>query len=190
MKDRIRSTIDPKDPTRSTIDPNDHIRSAIDPNDHIRSTLELKDRIRATMASNNRGQSTLDFLLGTVIFLLAVVIVIAVIPGMLDPFATGSEADPVIADRAVSTLVSDELSSPDSAITTPENVSAVFDQDESELATSLRIDESVRLNVTLDNRTGIIENVGPTPPSSGSVTAAWRVIFYEGAPANVTVRVW
>ena len=139
----------------------------------------------------DRGQSTLDFLLGTVIFLLAVVVVVAVVPGMLDPFATGTESHPVAADRAVSTLVTDEFSEPTSPyLATSDRVSAVFERDVSTLETELALPSTAQLNVTFVTGAGMLESVGETPPSSASVTTAWRVVSFEGAPANVTVRVW
>ena len=139
----------------------------------------------------DRGQSTLDFLLGTVVFLVAVMVVVAVVPGMLEPFSTGSEANPVIADRAVNSLLADELSDPGSPYsTTDAQVSAVFDRSEAELSQDLGVPDTASLNATITNQSGRLGAVGPTPPDTTSVTAAWRVVTYEGAPANVTVKVW
>ncbi|MFW5921966.1 MAG: DUF7287 family protein [Halodesulfurarchaeum sp.] len=140
---------------------------------------------------DDRGQSTLDFLLGTVIFLFAVIVVVAVVPGMLDPFATGSEAHPVAADRAVTTLATEDFVDADSPyVANQSRVETVLNQTESELASSLSVPERARLNVTLRSGAGVEHSVGPNPPSSGSVTSAWRVVSYEGAPANLTVRMW
>ncbi|MDZ7851033.1 MAG: hypothetical protein U5K70_09695 [Halodesulfurarchaeum sp.] len=139
---------------------------------------------------DDRGQSTLDFLLGTVIFLFAVLIVVAVVPGMLDPFATGSEAHPVAADRAVTTLATEDLADGSPYIATESRVKGVFNQTESELGHSLGIPDRARFNVTLRLAHETVGTVGPEPPSSGSVTSAWRVVSYEGAPANLTVRMW
>lgn len=138
----------------------------------------------------DRGQSTLDFLLGAVIFLIAVMVVVAFIPGMLDPFTTGSESHPVIADRAVSTLATEELATESQYMASESTVNDVFTQNESELIATLGLPDSIRLNVTMDNGTGRVGEVGPSPLSSRSATAAWRVIDYRGTPANVTVRVW
>lgn len=139
---------------------------------------------------SDRGQSTLDFLLGVVIFLIAIMIVVAVIPGMLDPFTSGSESHPVVADRAVSTLATEELGTESPYVASDSAVADVFDQSESELITTLGLPDSIRLNVTMDNRTGTVGSLGPIPPSAKSATAAWRVVDYNGSPANVTVRVW
>ncbi|MDR5657019.1 hypothetical protein RH831_07465 [Halodesulfurarchaeum sp. HSR-GB] len=141
---------------------------------------------------NDRGQSTLDFLLGIVLFLLAVTMVVGFVPGMLDPFVTGTEGHPVTADRAVSTLTSDKLATGESPyVTTRERVWAVInDSTEAELATALGVGNGARLNVTVTNRTAPVEQVGPVPPDTGSVTTAHRVISIDGQAATVTLRVW
>ncbi|MFB6085552.1 MAG: hypothetical protein ABEJ84_01885 [Halodesulfurarchaeum sp.] len=145
----------------------------------------------SSLRLDDRGQSTLDFLLGTVIFLFAVVIVVAVVPGLLDPFATGTESHPVVADRAVTTLATEELAAPDSPyVLTESRVSFVFAQNESELSAALAVRNRVRLNVTLRSANEMFGAVGPSPPTSGSVISAWRVVSYQGNPANLTVRVW
>ena len=139
----------------------------------------------------DRGQSTLDFLLGTVVFLVAVMVVVAVVPGMLNPFVTGSEPDPVIADRAVTSLVTDEIAAPSTPYSTTEpQVSDVFNRTEENLSRDLGLPERTTLNATITNQSGTIGAVGPTPPDERSVTAAWRYVTYEGGPANVTVKVW
>ena len=139
---------------------------------------------------SDRGQSTLDFLLGTVVFLLAVVFVVSVVPTMLDPFVTGSESQPLVADRAIETLVEDELGAAGSGTVDQERVVAVFDRSPSALRTDLGVPETVGLNATVQNRSGTVKSVGPTPPDRSSVTAARRAISVSGSPANVTVRVW
>ena len=138
----------------------------------------------------DRGQSTLDFLLGTVVFLLAVVFVVAVVPTMLDPFVTGSESHPLVADRAVDTVVENELGAGGSGTVSQERVETVFTRSESQLRTDLAIPEEVRLNATVRNRSGTAHSVGPAPPDRVSVTAARRVVTVSGSPANVTVQVW
>ncbi|AOW80391.1 hypothetical protein HTSR_1213 [Halodesulfurarchaeum formicicum] len=141
---------------------------------------------------NERGQSTLDFLLGIVLFLLAVTVVVGFVPGMLDPFVTGTEGHPVTADRAVTTLTSETLAVGESPyVTTGERVGAVINNStEAELATALGVGNGARLNVTVTNRTGTVEQVGTDPPDTGAVTAAHRVISIDGQAATVTLRVW
>ena len=138
----------------------------------------------------DRGQSTLDFLLGTVVFLLAVVFVVSVVPTMLDPFVTGTEPHPLVADRAAETLVEDELQAGGSGMVSQERVDAVFARSESALRTDLAVPETVSLNASVRNSTGIVRSVGPSPPDYGSVTAGKRVVTVSGSLTNVTVNVW
>jgi hypothetical protein len=138
----------------------------------------------------DRGQSTLDFLLGTVVFLLAVVFVVTVVPTMLDPFVTGTEPHPLVADRAVDTLVEDELGAAGTGIVAQDRVDTVFARSESALRTDLAVPETISLNATLRNGSGVVRSVGPAPPDRGSVTAARRVVTVSGSQSNVTVQVW
>ena len=46
-----------------------------------------------------RAQTTLDFLVGTTVFLLTVSAALVTVPGLIDPFATGMEAHSITADR-------------------------------------------------------------------------------------------
>ncbi|MFO7926580.1 MAG: DUF7287 family protein [Halobacteriota archaeon] len=61
------------------------------------------------MISTTRGQTTLDFAVGTGVFLLAVLFVVTYAPTMFDPFAGGSGTELIVADRAATTLSSDLL---------------------------------------------------------------------------------
>lgn len=141
---------------------------------------------------NDRGQSTLDFLLGAVIFLLAVIVVVAAVPGMIDPFVSGGESHPIVADRAVTNLATDTLTdSPENPyVLSQDKVDTTFGMTEAGLKETLGVPSSVTMNVTLTNGAGPIREFGPAPPSSRSITAAWRVAEYQGNPANITVRVW
>ncbi len=57
----------------------------------------------------NRGQTTLDFAIGTSVFLLAVVFVIMYAPTLFDPFAGGTGANLLVADRGATSLSGDFL---------------------------------------------------------------------------------
>ena len=59
--------------------------------------------------SRTRGQTTLDFAIGTSVFLLTVVFVVAYAPTLFDPFAGGTGADLLVADRAATSLSADLL---------------------------------------------------------------------------------
>jgi hypothetical protein len=57
----------------------------------------------------DRGQTTLDFAIGTSVFLLTVIFVIAYAPTLFDPFAGGTGGNLLVADRAATSLSGDFL---------------------------------------------------------------------------------
>jgi hypothetical protein len=59
--------------------------------------------------NRTRGQTTLDFAIGTSVFLLTVVFVIAYAPTLFDPFVGGTGTDLLVADRAATSLSGDFL---------------------------------------------------------------------------------
>ncbi len=59
--------------------------------------------------SRDRGQTTLDFAVGMSVFLLTTVVVVAFVPGMLEPFQTGPQQSTVVADRVATQLVEETL---------------------------------------------------------------------------------
>lgn len=141
---------------------------------------------------SDRGQSALDFLLGTVIFLLAVIVVVTFVPGMLDPFATETASHPVVADRAASTLAAEQLPTDgEPYLTTASRVDTVINsQSAAELKATLAVPDAVHLNVTLENDTATLGQAGTSPPGTESVTAARRTVSVDGQPATLVVRVW
>lgn len=141
---------------------------------------------------NRRGQTTLDFLIGTSTFLIAIGIIIAFVPGMIDPFTVGTEGHSVMANRAVDTLAQSELAEPEEPYMMKESaVDAVLNNstDTAAIKNRLGLGDSVDVNVTLTNDT-TTKWRGPSPPDSRSVTSAWRVVTYGGDRAELTVRVW
>ncbi|MFB6153390.1 MAG: hypothetical protein ABEJ27_03970 [Halodesulfurarchaeum sp.] len=139
----------------------------------------------------SRGQTTLDFLIGTSAFLLAVGFVVAFVPSIINPFTVGMEGHAVTANRAVDALVEDELASPENPyILNESRVKTVFSKSPSDLHDRLGIADSVAINVTLTNKSGVQKTIGPVPPDSRSVTTAWRVVSYWGDRAEIAVRVW
>ncbi len=63
-------------------------------------------------ASAGRGQTTLDFAIGTSLFLGIVLLVFLFVPGALDPFTEGAQAETVTADRVADDLAYGLLGSP------------------------------------------------------------------------------
>ncbi|WP_181685844.1 DUF7287 family protein [Halorhabdus salina] len=62
--------------------------------------------------SHSRGQTTLDFAFGISIFLLVLAFAFTFVPGMLQPFAQGTDAETVGANRAGDTLAEGMLGDP------------------------------------------------------------------------------
>ncbi|ACV10916.1 conserved hypothetical protein [Halorhabdus utahensis DSM 12940] len=63
-------------------------------------------------SSRDRGQTTLDFAFGVSIFLLVLAFAFTFIPGILQPFAEGTAAETVGANRAADTLAEGTLGDP------------------------------------------------------------------------------
>ncbi|MFB6113982.1 MAG: hypothetical protein ABEJ58_07765 [Halodesulfurarchaeum sp.] len=138
-----------------------------------------------------RGQTTLDFLIGTSVFLLAVFGVVLVVPGLVDPFATGMEGQAVTADRVATTLATDDLAGPETPFTLNDTATQhFFTSSEADVRDRLGIADDVHVNVTLTDYGGGMRTVGPTPPEHASVTTSWRLVYYKNETADLTVRVW
>lgn len=59
-----------------------------------------------------RGQTTLDFTIGMAVFLSVLLFVFTFVPGILAPFESTEEGDPMLADRVGDALAKDMLGSP------------------------------------------------------------------------------
>lgn len=138
-----------------------------------------------------RAQTTLDFLIGASIFLLTVGLVIGMVPGILDPFALEKSSAPVGANRAATTLATDELATVDSPYVLSEpTVGEFFALNESGVRERLGMDADISVNVTLENDSTRLEATGPPLPEDRSITSAWRVVSYDGEQATLRVRTW
>lgn len=58
-----------------------------------------------------RGQTTIDFTIGITVFLGIILFTLTFVPGILAPFDSGGEEQPVVADRIANTLTQDMLGS-------------------------------------------------------------------------------
>lgn len=59
-----------------------------------------------------RGQTTIDFAVGVGVFLIAVVFVLGLFPGLLQPFTSGPQEETVAADRSADNLAAGLLGDP------------------------------------------------------------------------------
>lgn len=56
-----------------------------------------------------RGQTTIDFTLGVVVFVVAILFVFAFVPGILSPFKLSGSEDPALSDRVADSLAQGTL---------------------------------------------------------------------------------
>lgn len=139
-----------------------------------------------------RAQTTMDFLVGTTVFLLTLSAVLVTVPGLSDPFVTGHESDTIIADRAAEALSTDILvsSTADPFVFRQSTVSGFFGQSKADAKDQLGIESSVNINATLANESTQRYAVGDAPPDSVDTSVAWRSGRLEGDDVELVVRVW
>lgn len=155
----------------------------------------------------DRGQTTIDFLIAISTFVIVVGFLFAFVPGTTLPFNDGQSANPLIADRAATHLVTDALADPaESSILAGERVVDFFDPDDDPNA-DLAIAGSKRVHVGITDSAGDPVTYsgtelrrGPKPPAeSGRVTIAQRTVALDEEPCRLempeerctlSVRVW
>lgn len=139
-----------------------------------------------------RAQTTLDFLVGTTVFLLTLSAVLVTVPGLVDPFATGQESNTITADRAAESLATDVLvASPSNPYVFESNAVSSFFTAPTDSKAVLGIESSVDLNVTLDvSSTPGKRTLGPRVPSRAETSVAWRSGTMNGNYTELVVRVW
>ena len=141
---------------------------------------------------SERGQMTIDYVVGFTIFLLTVGLVFTFIPLSFDPVRTEWGTQAMGADRAVSHLagsnLTDDAESPFVLNTTK---TQNFFAGTGSTADYLGLSPDVSANVTLENRTaGIVLSRGPVPSTQESVVVAKRSVLYKGSQYRLMVRVW
>jgi len=163
------------------------------------------------MSRPDRGQTTLDFAIGTGVFLLTVIFVLAYAPTVFDPFAGGTGANLIAADRAATTLSGDLLAvstaEPGTLSTAcvgaffGESVEGACDESFDDLDADLSLDGR-NVNVTLHSPDAGVESPAQpewaddplTRSNSGAapsdVAVATRTVSLDGGVYRLTVRVW
>ncbi len=166
----------------------------------------------------NRGQTTLDFAVGSSVFLLAVIFVVVYAPTLFDPFAGGTGTKLLVADRAATALSGDLLavSTADPGLLSAGCVGTFFDVDlEENVAranchTGADLEEFDEL-LALDGRNANVTIHELDSPASEPVEPSWadgplvrsnsasvpsdvavatRTVSIEGQQYRLTVRVW
>jgi len=97
-----------------------------------------------------RAQTTIDFAIGTSVFLITVAFVVAFVPGIFQPFADGPQEELAGIDRVADTLVYDLLDGGDDGATLDRRCTvAFFDGDSSDTGCNFDDSESFAAQVGL-----------------------------------------
>ncbi len=141
---------------------------------------------------SERGQMTVDYVVGITIFLLTVGLVFTFVPLSFDPVRTEWGTEAMTADRAVSHLTGSNLTdNAESPFVLNKTKTQQFFAGTGSLSGYLGLPGEVSANVTLENGTaGIVLNRGPTPSTQDSVVVAQRSVLYDGSQYRLIVRVW
>lgn len=172
-----------------------------------------RTRLRPSTA-DDRGQTTIDFVVGISIFLLVVAFVVLFVPGIFDPFDGTSRTQ--AADRFAATLANDALGDP----ATPAALNATctrsffemqnrtdtaadcgFDPTADTVEAALGTDR-YSVNVTVFDGAAVAEladpagegsvelSAGPPVPDNEAVATTRRVVLLDGRTLQLAVRVW
>ncbi|MBP1910088.1 DUF7287 family protein [Methanolobus bombayensis] len=154
---------------------------------------------------DNNGQITIDYLIGIIIFLFAVIFIFNYTSGIFTPFHSNSDEITLIADRTSTALVEKILSEGDETVPNMLNKDKT-DDFFTELDTNydsyidylgltgsyLRYD----FNVTLENQTSTINTGGKVIPRGVNVGQTKRIVLIrnddngETETAIMSFRVW
>lgn len=109
----------------------------------------------------DRGQTTIDFTVGVVVFIVAILFVFTFVPGILSPFRLSGSEDPALSDRVADSLSEDMLGSPETPHQLDRYCAVEFfnesrdaapadcNYDGDTLSQRLDLDSTQRVNVTL-----------------------------------------
>lgn len=109
-----------------------------------------------------RGQTTIDFTLGVVVFIVAILFVFTFVPGILSPFRLADSEDPALSDRVADSLAQGTLGSPESPHELDRYCAVEFFNDSQSISPAdcrysganleerLTLDSTQRVNVTLN----------------------------------------
>lgn len=109
-----------------------------------------------------RGQTTIDFTLGVVVFIVAILFVFTFVPGILSPFELAGSEDPALSDKVADSLAQGTLGSPEQPYELDRYCAVEFFNDSRDdapgdcrysggtLEQRLNLDATQRVNVTLN----------------------------------------
>lgn len=169
-------------------------------------------RAMSILPTGTRGQTPLDFSLGTSLFLLALATLFMTLPGIIAPFdSPGSQGNMLRTERAsaqlTNNLITDNrhVGQPTSLDThctkaffddSVDASTCPFTQSES-LQTQLGLREIDDVNVTIYDMSNSIATVdgstlatGDTPPDRQRTITTTRIVYLNGDPHRLTVTLW
>jgi hypothetical protein len=159
---------------------------------------------------SGRGQTTIDFAVGMSVFLGVLVFAFGFVPTMFAPFEGGTGPEFVVADRAADRLSGDALVEVprDPGVLDDDCTVDFFDadgtapadcrygDDAADLSAALGVDDTVEVNVTVRDGTGIRTlggtrlTAGPAPTSVDDTVVATRSVLLAGQQHRLFVKVW
>jgi len=140
--------------------------------------------------TRDRGQTTLDFTIGTSVFLVTLVLVFATAPGLLTPFAGGNVAASTAADRIANDLVQDQLANPNEPYALRRDKINDLPDTGAGFRDAVGAPPYLSVNVTVTNASGVVATRGPSVPANADTSVAWRVVTVDDKHAELEVRVW
>ncbi|MDK2826357.1 hypothetical protein SAMN04488589_2628 [Methanolobus vulcani] len=154
---------------------------------------------------DSKGQITIDYLIGIVIFLFAVLFIFNYTSGIFTPFHSNSDEITLIADRTSTALVEKILSEGDETVPNLVNkakVDILFTEIDTNYdsyidylgltGSYLRYD----FNVTMENQTSVMNTAGKVIPPGVNVGQTKRIVLVkndengEAEMAIMSFRVW
>lgn len=166
----------------------------------------------ASPSGTQRGQTTIDYVIGISIFLVVVVFVFGFMPTIFAPFQADTGGSTVLADRSADRLAADLLvESPDRPAVLNSTCTVGFfdadgsapsgcryddDSDGANLSTALGTGQFTNLNVTVRTGGSIAQvdgttlAVGDSATGNQDIVVANRVVFVDGDQHQLYVRVW
>ena len=153
------------------------------------------------MTGDNRGQTSIDFLVGMSVFLLTVALVFGMLPNTFAPFTGGDNANLLTADRVAAHLTEGTLARPNQPNVLNETCTEQFFGSSgachpTDRLAALGVRPSHQVNVTIESDDGIRTlngtelQSGPSVPTSGSVVVTSRRVSLDGDECTLFVRLW
>lgn len=154
---------------------------------------------------DNKGQITIDYLIGVIIFLFTVIFIFNYTSGIFTPFHSNSDEITLIADRTSTALVEKILSEGDESVpnmVNKEKVENFFTELDTNYAGTtdyLGLNGSYLkydFNVTMENQTSVMNMAGKRIPSGVNVGQTKRIVLIkngdtgETETAIMSFRVW